>query len=50
MRISYRTGRALLMLAVTSGMLCHASTAENGKLTSDFQASWKFYGDHPVHQ
>jgi hypothetical protein len=22
---------------------------EDGKLTADFQASWKFYGEHPVH-
>jgi uncharacterized protein (DUF885 family) len=22
---------------------------EDGKLTSDFQTSWKFYGDHPTH-
>jgi len=22
---------------------------EDGKLTSDFQPSWKFYGDHPTH-
>ena len=22
---------------------------ENGKLTADFQSSWKFYGDHPTH-
>jgi hypothetical protein len=72
MRISYRTGRVLLMLAVISSMLCHGSVAEetahtilhkgpmplemlradmeNGKLTPDFQISWKFCGNHPVHQ
>ena len=22
---------------------------ENGKLTADFQTTWKYYGEHPTH-